>query len=120
MRNEGYGSRKIRIHQQQDERRSICVMKLRLAVFAKNERVEVDANPFTIRMRDGVFAVVAPMFDDWTRTENFDLRSTGAIINADVGGLIIEFPDEAGLNQFQTWLNDANAKAEHGYKTMWP
>jgi hypothetical protein len=95
-------------------------MKLRLAVRSKQERLEVDAKPFTIRMKDGVFAVVTPVFDDWTRTENFDLRSADAFIDADVVGLIIEFPDEAGLNQFQTWLNDANAKAQHGYKTMWP
>jgi hypothetical protein len=95
-------------------------MKLHLAIRSKKERVEVDAKPFSIRMKEGVFAVVAPMFDDWTRTENFDLRSADAVVDLEAGGLVLEFPSQELRDKFTAWLEDANAKAEHGYKTMWP
>lgn len=95
-------------------------MNLRLAIRSKKERIEAEAKPFSIHMKDGAFAVVAPMFDDWTQTVKFDLRSADAVIRADAFGLIIEFPDEGRMKRFQSWLAEANAKAEHGYKTMWP
>ncbi len=95
-------------------------MKLRLAIRSTKEQVEVDAKPFSIRMKEGFFAVVAPMFDDWARTENFDLRTADAVVDLEAGCLVIAFPSKATRDQFETWLQEANAKAEHGYKTMWP
>ena len=95
-------------------------MKVRLAIRNKDGGHEVDAKPFSIRMKEGVFAVVAPMFDDWMRTENFDLRGADAVIGEDQGKLLIQFPDQETHDRFEKWLQEANANAEHGYRTMWP
>jgi hypothetical protein len=76
--------------------------------------------PFSIRMRDGVFAVQVPISDDWTRTEDYDLRGADATAHVEANGLVLEFPSVSARDQFRAWLQETNAKAERGYKTMWP
>ena len=56
----------------------VSAVKLVLAVRNKNDRTEVQLEPFVVRMKDGTLGVISPMFDDWTRTEDFDLRAADA------------------------------------------
>jgi hypothetical protein len=95
-------------------------MKLNLTVRNKKDREELDAQPFTLKSKEGFFSVVAPMFDDWLQTVDFDLRKSDAVTHEEAEILTIEFPDEQKRDQFKAWLQQANAKAKEGYRTMWP
>jgi hypothetical protein len=98
----------------------MSIMHIALAIPGKAVPQEVEAAPFSIRMKDGVFAVVTPDFDDWNQTQNFDLRTADASIRFEAGKMIIQFPDAATRNAFRQWLQAAIAKARQGYRTMWP
>jgi hypothetical protein len=71
-------------------------------------------------MKDGILGVISPMFDDWSRTEDFDLRGADASLEFAGEHLLIAFPDEATRDTFRKWLAQANTKARQGYRTMWP
>jgi len=95
-------------------------MKLQIAVRSKSERTTVEAQPFFIRMKDGLFAVVVPAFDDWSRTVDFDLSSADAVLRVEGSEIVIVFPEVAARDEFTDWLGSANSKAKQGYRTMWP
>ena len=95
-------------------------MKIALTVQGGTDQIEVDAQPFSIRSADGAFCVTTPMHDDWLQSVNFDLRQAMAEIVSQTPILVICFPDTEARSQFQAWLIEANAKARHGYSTMYP
>jgi hypothetical protein len=95
-------------------------MKVRLAIRSKKECIEVAVELFSISHEGGGLSVATPRFDSWTQAVNFDPRSADVVHNVDIGGLIIEFPSEAGPDQSRYWMREANPKAEHDYKMMWP
>ena len=98
----------------------MSLTKFILGIRTTRDRIEVESRPFAIRMKDGVFGVVVPSFDDWTRTEDYDLRSVDGVLQFNGQSLLVEFPDEPARSKFRTWLAATNAKAEQGYKTMSP
>lgn len=83
-------------------------------------RIEVKAERYVMQKEGSLFCVVVPQFDDWYQTTNYDLRQVGATVTATDPDLIIEFPDCDARSRFQEWLTEANARARHGYGTMWP
>ncbi|MEQ2006265.1 MAG: hypothetical protein ABMA26_05665 [Limisphaerales bacterium] len=95
-------------------------MKIALTVQGGADQIEVDAQPFSIRSADGSFCVTTPMHDDWLQSVNFDLRQAMAEIVSQTPIWVICFPDAKARSQFQAWLTEANAKARHGYSTMYP
>jgi hypothetical protein len=95
-------------------------MKITLTVEGTEQLIDVQAKPFSIRLKDGAFCVTTPMHDDWLQTMDFDLRKAAAVIHWHGCKLAICFPTAEARSQFQTWLFEANSKAEHGYKTMYP
>ena len=94
-------------------------MKLSLKIRGKQQRIEVEAKPFTIRVKEGLLSVTTPMHDDWLQTVDFDLRNANVVIEASADWTLV-FPDATTFARFQEWLTAANAKAEHGYKSMYP
>jgi hypothetical protein len=95
-------------------------MKLSLGIRGKKERAEVESQPFTIRLKDGMFSVTTPMHDDWLQTVNFALRKADASIEPAGAAWVLIFPDTRSLEHFKEWLVEANAKAENGYRTLYP
>ena len=93
-------------------------MTIKLKVAKQKDSTEVHSEPFLIRMKEGVFAVTAPIGDMWFHTVNFDLRLNEAVINSEQGFLEITFPSEKILLEFKEWLIEANKKAKEGYRTM--
>ena len=94
-------------------------MNLALKICGRKQRIEVAASPFTIRVKEGLLSFTTPMHDDWLQTVDFDLSNANVVIEASTNWTLV-FPDAATLARFQEWLIAANAKAEQGYKTMYP
>ena len=95
-------------------------MKIALTVQGGRDQIEVDVQPFSIRSADGAFCVTTPMHDDWLQCVNFDLWQAKAVVVSQTPIGVICFPDAEARSRFQAWLIEANAKARHGYSTMYP
>ena len=93
---------------------------MELVVRGSKERVNVVAEFFVLRMKDGAFAVTVPQFDDWTQTIDFNLREADVVIAFKDGQAILEFPDQRTREKFESWLDATNTAARQGYRTMWP
>lgn len=94
-------------------------MKLALKIRGKQQRIEVEARPFSISPKEGLLSVTTPMHDDWLQTVDFDLRNADVVLEASAEWMLV-FPDAVTLSRFQEWLSVANAKADRGYRSMYP
>jgi hypothetical protein len=95
-------------------------MNLTLAIRGRKDRFLVDVLPFSIRLKEGLFCINTPMHDDWLQTQDFDLGKVDALVEGSLSEWKLSFPNEDDLKQFQLWLKEANARAQQGYRTMWP
>ena len=65
-------------------------MKANIRTRHDKETEEIHATQFMVRMRDGIFGVIAPMHDDWARTEDYDLGSQDVYLETDEGEMILD------------------------------
>ncbi len=92
--------------------------KILLKVHKSNQLHEVLTENFYLNMHDGCYAVIAPEYDAWFVTTNYNLGEVNALISLSDDTIEIMFHDEVSRENFETWLIEANAKARDGYRNM--